>query len=130
MITLTFPGMKPHAKDRARFHNVSGRHMVAPKFRQWRHEFVLMTRSQTGTGRREPITEPIAVAVTYRTATGNMRPDVDNAAGAVLDALQDAGIIANDSQVRRLLVEVVKAPRADVGITVRIEAIGTTEATG
>ena len=123
MIILQFPGMAPHAKDRARFHNQTGRHMVAPKFRLWRNQFVLSANIQTGVGRIAVITEPCAITVTYHTATGNMKPDVDNAAGAVMDALQDAGIIKNDSQVRRLLVEVVKVPRADVGITVTIEVV-------
>ena len=89
---------------------------MPPAYREWQRTFVWRTTGQ----HRGECFGSLAISVTYRTASGNMRPDVDNAAGAVLDALQDAGVIANDSQVRRLLVEVVKAPRSEVGITVTI----------
>lgn len=45
---------------------------------------------------------PFAIGVIFQTKNGRMRPDLDNAIGAVLDALQDAGIIANDSACDQL----------------------------
>jgi Holliday junction resolvase RusA-like endonuclease len=55
---------------------------------------------------RWAIDVPVEVEVVIRTKSGNMKPDIDNAAGAYLDALQAAGVIANDCLVRRLVVEV------------------------
>jgi Holliday junction resolvase RusA-like endonuclease len=114
MIVLEFPGMKPAAKARPRV--TRNGTFMPPAYREWQRAFVWRAIGQ----HRGEYFGSLAIGVTIRTATGNMRPDVDNAAGAVLDALQDAGTIGNDSQVRRLFVEVVKVKRQDVGITVTI----------
>ena len=47
-----------------------------------------------------------------------MRPDLDNVGGAVLDALQDAGVIANDREAVRLTFLIDKDKRAGIDITV------------
>ena len=47
-----------------------------------------------------PITSNIRISTVFHTKTGNCRCDLDNAHAAVLDALQDAGWIANDRQVK------------------------------
>lgn len=124
MTTLQFPGLAPAAKARPR---VTSRGTFMPHdYRRWRAWFAMIARGQwlaVEFTLRPALTVPVAVAITYRTTTGNMRPDVDNAAGACLDGLQEAGIIANDSQVRRLLVEVVRAKKPDCGITVTVEPL-------
>lgn len=61
-----------------------------------------------------------SLSIVIATKTGNMRPDIDNAAGAIMDALQGAHVIANDRQVRRLVVEVV---RGEAMIVVTVEVI-------
>lgn len=124
MIALEFPGLAPAAKARPR---VTARGTYMPHdYLRWRSWFAMVARGQwltDGFRLRPAITVPVAVSITYRTATGNMRPDLDNGAGACLDGLQEAKILANDSLVRRLLVEVIKAKKTDCGITVRIEPL-------
>lgn len=61
-----------------------------------------------------------SLSITIQTPTGRMRPDIDNAAGAIMDALQGAHVIANDRQVRRLVVEVV---RGETMIVVNVEVM-------
>lgn len=48
-----------------------------------------------------PMMGELSVDTSFCTKTGNTHSDLDNAHGAVLDALQDAGWIANDKQVKR-----------------------------
>lgn len=47
-----------------------------------------------------------SLSIVIETPTGRMRPDIDNAVGAIMDALQGAGVLANDRQVRRLSAEI------------------------
>lgn len=124
MITLLLHGLKPMAKARPRL-GQGYVHMPRP-YVEWRYDFAMRCRLRFADEHGQlpqPIAKPVAVAIQYRTTTGNMRPDIDNAAGACLDGLQEAGLLANDSQVRRLSVEVVKAKRQDVGITVEIQEL-------
>lgn len=116
MLTLTFPGLRPQAKARPRV--VKGHAYMPKAYQDWRAEFADLARQQY---KGAPLTGCVAVALVYRTKTGSMRPDLDNAAAAALDALQDAAVIANDRQVRRLLAEVIKSK--DAGITVVVELI-------
>jgi len=68
-------------------------------------------------GDRRTIMETVSVTILLITKTGNMRPDIDNAAGGVLDAMQDAGIIGNDKQVRRITATVLRGePRTVIHI--------------
>ena len=93
--------MPPAAKARPR---VTSRGTYMPrKYQEWRREFVGHCE---GSGQ---VSGPFALAVTFETKSGTMRPDLDNAAAAVLDALQDAEVIQNDRNCRRLFAEVVKA---------------------
>jgi Holliday junction resolvase RusA-like endonuclease len=127
MITLQFPDFKPCAKARPR---VTRNGTYMPKdYQEWRDRFAWQARLELadfdcrGTATEpDPMTGRLSVSVEYRTASGNMRPDLDNALGAVLDALQPA-TISNDGNVRELHGKVVKAKRQDCGITVTIEAL-------
>jgi Holliday junction resolvase RusA-like endonuclease len=128
MITLAFPGMKPCAKARPRV--TSNGTYMPQEYRDWKRKFAWLASQEwdhwlRANGHHVPsiIDGPIAVSVEWRTTTGNMRPDVDNALGSVLDALQDALIFANDSQVREIHGRVDKAKKAETGITVTIEEI-------
>jgi Holliday junction resolvase RusA-like endonuclease len=128
MITLNFPGMKPAAKARPRV--TSNGTYMPQEYRDWKRTFAFHAGRQfeqwlqaNGHPVLSMIQGPIAVSVEWRTTTGNMRPDVDNALGSVLDALQDALIFANDSQVREIHGRVDKAKKAETGITVTIEEI-------
>jgi len=96
-----FVAMKPAAKARPR---VTRRGVYMPKaYQVWRKTFQELARPQY---QGEPFTCPVYLAVIFSTKTGTMRPDIDNAAGAVLDALQP-WFIKNDSQVRELIAGVV-----------------------
>lgn len=125
MITINFPGIKPKAKERPRHDGRNGRMHMPQPYLDWKGAFAYIARKDwakwlTLNGYPIPsvIDGPVAVTVTYTTPSGNMRPDLDNALGAVLDGLQDAGVIGNDSQVRELSGRIETGPYAiRVGIT-------------
>lgn len=124
MIHLDFPGIRPQAKRNSQFRN--GYAYVEPHYRAWRNMVAAVARGQwlrTDFTMREPLSEPMAVSVTFRTASGILRGDLDNAFAGLMDALQAAEVIENDKLIRRLSAEVVKVPRKDVGISVSIEQI-------
>lgn len=109
MISLALP-LKPAAKARPR---VTSKGTYMPRaYQEWRQEF---RWSLVGQDRR-PILGPFAVRVEFITPRGTMRPDLDNAIAAVLDALQDAAVIANDRNCRRLAAEVVRGKRYEIRI--------------
>lgn len=55
---------------------------------------------------KAPIIERVAVFIKfYFTKVSNTRRDIDNHAKCVLDALQRCGVLRNDQQVDRLLLE-------------------------
>jgi Holliday junction resolvase RusA-like endonuclease len=121
MITLEFPGVRPQSKRNSQFRN--GFAYVEPHYRQWRTMAAMVARGQwlrPDFTMREPLTDPISVAVTFKTASGVMRGDLDNGFAAMADVLQDAGVIENDRQIKRLSAEVVKVPKGHAGITVTI----------
>lgn len=124
MIVLDFPGIRPQSKRNSQFRN--GYAYVEPHYRSWRGAVAAIARGQwlrPDFTMREPLTDPIAVSVTFKTASGLLRGDLDNGFAGLMDALQEAGVIENDRLIRRLSAEVVKAKRSDCGITVRIEQI-------
>jgi Holliday junction resolvase RusA-like endonuclease len=107
-LTLVIP-IGPMAKARPR---VTRRNVYMPAhYQAWREKFAgycLGAREVVGT---------FALTVAFRTKTGNMRPDLDNAVGAVLDALQDAKVIANDSACKSLVAFLEKGHRSEITIT-------------
>ena len=111
---------KPAGKARPRF---GGYRVHMPKrYVEWRSRVERIMRWRwhgSDTGTREAIDVPVEVEVVIRTKSGNMKPDIDNAAGAYLDALQAAGVIANDGLVRRLVVDVQLSDHDHAVVSVR-----------
>lgn len=102
--------LAPAAKARPR---VTSKGTYMPRaYQEWRQEFRWALIGQD----RRPIAGLFAVRVVFTTPRGTMRPDLDNALAAVLDALQDDGAIANDRNCRKLSAEVVKGRRYEIGI--------------
>jgi Holliday junction resolvase RusA-like endonuclease len=118
MITLQFPGMRPQSKRNSQFAN--GRPYVEPHYKRWRNEFGLAARMQW---RKPPLAEPVAVAVVFKTASGLMRGDLDNAFAGCADGLMDGGVLADDKWIKRLAAEVVKVHKSEVGISITIERL-------
>lgn len=97
--------MQPKAKARPR---VARGHAFMPKdYMQWKGEAGKQMRNQMPRI-REPLTGRISISIRFLTASGKMRCDLDNACGAVFDALQDAEIIANDRDIYKMQAEVAK----------------------
>ena len=84
-------------------------------YMKWRSRFVVL--SKTGKG-DIPVQAPLSIIVLVRTASGKMRPDLDNVGAAVLDALQDAGVIANDRDAVRLSFALDKDKRPGIDVYV------------
>lgn len=98
-------------------------------YEAWRSTVRWMVRSQVPVAAlsRLPLTGRLAFNCTASVPRGEMKPDIDNFAGALLDAIQVPprrmskgkvpvmkgggwGIMANDKQVKRLFAEVVDGP--------------------
>lgn len=110
MLRLSLP-MKPAAKARPR---VTSKNTYMPRaYQEWRQEFRWLCVER---GLCVRLDGPFAVAVVFVTPRGTMRPDLDNAIAAVLDAMQDAEVITNDRNCRRLAAEVVKGKRYEIRI--------------
>ena len=89
--------MSPMGKCRPRV-TKHGTYMPT-KYMAWKKE--LARRLLPHKGNRElPLTNDLCVATEFYTKTGDCRSDMDNAHASVLDALQDAGWIKNDHQVK------------------------------
>lgn len=81
-------------------------------FHDWRYDMTCGAREAMTA--RQPITGPVEVRATFslkRPASAKKageyhakRPDLDKLTRALLDALQAAGVVEDDSQVARLLV--------------------------
>ncbi len=84
----------------------------------WKLAACWSLKSQRGT--RKTITGPVALSIiSYLPTTSG---DVDNYAKATLDALQEAGIIANDRQVQRMCIAKEK-DRQRPRVTITIEEL-------
>jgi len=118
ILTVTIPG-SPVAKGRPRASVVDGRvHVRSPKkSASWEtHAAWLMSNAKQGICHEGPVSVVIE-AVKQRPSGGGYpsrkmdpdgeclrvrKPDLDNVAKAVLDALEKSGVIANDIQVAEL----------------------------
>jgi len=67
---------------------------IPPKYRQWKLGEIAEFQHQWGN--RPTITEPIAIAIHLR-GKHYKGSDLDNLAGSIMDALQQAGVIKNDN---------------------------------
>ena len=124
-------GLVPRGASRPRAARGGGRVYMPPEHRAWMDAAVTMLREQR---RGDPILVPVCVEVLAywpipkarpawcdretwknRAATSGVayatKPDADNVAKIVLDALVDAGVLSDD----RLVVELHVVKRAEVG---------------
>jgi Holliday junction resolvase RusA-like endonuclease len=90
-------------------------------YMQWR----LLFRQQwhNCVPRFPPFDIDISLKVTFFTKTGNMRPDLDNAVAAVLDALQDVRAITNDRYVKNISCDVVKSQDKRNSIVIELTTV-------
>jgi Holliday junction resolvase RusA-like endonuclease len=95
--------MKPMGKARPRLSY--GRIHMPAKYVAWKKKFADTAWHQA---RGSAIVGKFSCDITILTKTGNIRSDIDNAAGSVLDALQDRGIIKNDKGCISLWVRINK----------------------
>ncbi len=110
MAELWIPG-RPVPAARARV--VNGHAYTPQRYREWKSEAAFRLRSQTDARFDGPVSVTVVVGadgigVTVEPVEGSrpkgVRGDLDNIAGkSVLDALQDAGVLVNDSLVHRLV---------------------------
>ena len=118
MSTLNEPlmlvlSLAPQAKARPR---VTSKGTYMPRaYQTWRKDFVAACNEVEWS----PVVGPFAIGIKFVTKTGSMRPDLDNAVGACLDALQDAGVIENDRDCKKLSAEMVKGKRTQIEIELR-----------
>lgn len=102
--------------------DTDGRRLNPVRYRRWKSDAV--TAIQVAAGLRS-FTGEVAVdidlhpdrveikigQVLSRRAGSGIQGDVDNYAKAVLDAIQEAGVIANDRDVTVMMVRIVRGPR-------------------
>lgn len=110
-LRLSVP-LKPAGKARPRV--TENGTFMPPAYRAWKRAFVAWCVDNV----KARVVGPYALKVVFRTPNGRMRPDLDNAAGAVLDALQDAGVTENDRLCDALLALKRRGPyRIDITLT-------------
>lgn len=100
---------------------------------RWLGDALFQLRSQLNERRRNdveareglcyPIRDPLHIELAFY-YKGKRRPDLDNAVGGPLDALQAAGIIANDSLVYSLTAEVYSQTGGESFCSIEIRRIG------
>lgn len=106
---------KPMGKERPR---VTKFGTFMPKaYEAWRAMVRWQVRSQVPADLAGllPLTDRLRFSATFSAVHGAMGPDLDNAIGALWDAIQVPpkggwGLIANDRQIRRVDAEVVAGP--------------------
>ncbi len=113
--------IEPCAKERPRVTR-NGTYM-SKRYTGWRKRFCLMAQGSwkdtfENSLPKSPLTGPLHIIVMVYTKSGKMRPDLDNVGAACLDALQDAGVIANDRDARRLefILDKDKTPGIDITV--------------
>ncbi|MEI7341408.1 RusA family crossover junction endodeoxyribonuclease [Pectobacterium brasiliense] len=97
---------------------LAGRHLVSAKGRAFRTQAIACVLEQL---HRKPkaITTLVAVTITFYPPDRRTR-DMDNYLKAPLDALTHAGVWADDSQIKRMLLEwgpVMKGGKAEIVIS-------------
>lgn len=83
---------------------LAGRHLISAEGRAYREQVALLCRQRLV----QPLDGWVAVEATF-TPPDRRGRDVDNLSKALLDALQHAGVMRDDSQVRRLTLEMLEA---------------------
>lgn len=102
---LTIPGRPRSKKNSLRIaRTATGRPFVLPSQANqvWHRDAVRALREQWR-GPRGPLPAlagPVSVGYRFYLRDGRSEPDADNLMAAVNDALEDAGILGNDRQIR------------------------------
>ncbi len=109
---------RPRAMPRPR--GKAGQRAYYPKpYQTWRERVGWMLKAEFMKQRGRKITQPCSVFIQFHPSgftvdileatdrRGTLTGDVDNYAKAILDMLQEVGIIENDSQVNNLAVKFV-----------------------
>jgi len=105
--------MPPMGKARPRMGKY-GVHM--PKdYMLWKQKFGALARQKSNLC----INGKFIIHISISTTSGKMRSDIDNAAGSVLDALQDVGIIENDRDCIGLYVDLLKDDKPSISVFIR-----------
>ena len=117
-MTLFFVAMPPMGKARPRVTR-SGHCFMPNSYAKWKKDFA--ARAIFAWRPWPNITGPFSIKIIIGTKTGKMRSDLDNSAGSVLDALQDAGLIANDRDCRQLSARIIVTKQP--GISVEVEGL-------
>lgn len=102
-----FKDLPPMAKARPRVTR-RGTYMPA-NYTKWRKVFAARCYRPF-----QPFLGRISVIIRVYTKSGKMRPDLDNVVGAVLDAMQDAEVLANDRLVTHLEASLEKDRAAGI----------------
>ena len=81
---------------------------LTEKYRNWRNEAMLMIRLQVG-ATFLTFSDPVEVHMQLTPPTN--AGDIDNRSKPVFDCLEHAGILANDSLIKRLVIDYLPAQR-------------------
>jgi len=100
-LLLNIP-MPPLGKARPRLGK--GRVHMPTQYVQWKKTFGIHARNQV----KSSISGAFHINVCLITKTGKMLSDIDNVSGAILDSLQDCGIIGNDRDCTNLSINITK----------------------
>lgn len=111
-VTLPFPPTSNHNNMPVR-----GRLIKSPEYRAWRTAAEWSARSQM---QGPPILGPYSIVYTAQ-RPDNRRRDIENLTKSLSDALQGAGIIADDCHCQRSLIEWDVGPNVkDPTVAIRI----------
>ena len=86
-------GIVPKARPRG---TPTGRHYLPQNYRDWKDAAIWELKQQH---QGEPIAVPVQIEITL-TGKHSRRGDADNIAGAILDAMVQAGILLDDNLTR------------------------------
>lgn len=104
-IHFSIPYETPSKKN-SRVFLKNGRNIPSERYREWEETAYIFLKLQTKKFVQKPISLPVEINLLF-THSDKRRRDSDNQASSILDLLQDAGILEDDSWqiVRRITVE-------------------------
>ena len=113
-VTAVIPG-RPVAKQRAR--TVNGHTYTPPKTRAYEELVAICAATASGSFAEGRLSVSVMLC-----STTQLRGDLDNYAKSVLDGIVKGGLIGDDRQIRRLLIEEQPGAIEDV-VYVTVEAL-------
>lgn len=125
-IRLDIPSPPPHelSPNASRFQHWGTRNRIKHEWaRLWRHAAL---DAMGAAGRAVHLTGPVRLRVTYLKGKGARQRDVDGIIATCkhgIDALQEAGLIRNDSQVVAIEVEQRRSPDGIGKTVVTVEEV-------